>query len=434
MVIPNMWKLASTSYSSNHTNFINGSPITTDICTAHCTDDATAVWKTVLVGGLSGGGRGYYALDITVPGTPVLLWEFTPTSDSDLGYSYGPAVITRKNDGTWVALVTSGYDNGTLSGNPSVSNSPTGSGIGYLYVLNAATGAIISKISTGVGSAATPSGLAKIAGWNDEIASNGNKVGYVYGGDLLGNVWRFDINSTAAATTGTGAVMKFATLFSDTAGTLPQPITTTPVLGKITDKRVVFIGTGKYLETGDLTNTQIQTQYAIQDDNATSTLANPRTTLTNQTLTMNADGTASRTSSNTSSCVFSGRGWYVDFPDIQTGQGSERVNIDSKLVQGTLLVPTIVPSNTVCSPGGYGWLNYFNYETGCAVDTTTNLASQKYDSTIVGVNVIYIGGNPLVEVVTSTNPTPEKPKTDIPFTGTQVGFTGKRVIWRELIQ
>ncbi len=434
MVIPNMWNLASTSYSTNHVNFVNGSPITTDICTANCTDAASAVWKTILVGGLNGGGRGYYALDITDPATPVLLWEFTPASDSDLGYTYGLPVVTRKADGTLVVLVTSGYDNGTLRGNPLINNSPAGSGVGYLYVLNAANGAIIDKISTGVGSAGTPSGLARIAGWNDESASGGNKVGYVYGGDLQGNVWRFDINSTAAATIGTGSVMKFATLFSDTAGTSPQPITTTPVLGLIANKRVIFIGTGKYLEKLDLSNTQPQTEYAIQDNDATSTLVNPRTTLTQQTLTMNANGTATRTSSNTSSCTFSGRGWYVDFPDIQTGQGSERVNIDSELVQGTLLVPTIVPSNTVCSPGGYGWLNSFNYETGCAVDTTTNLSSQKYDSTIVGINIVYINNSPVVEIVTSTNPTPEIPTNAVPFSGASVGFKGKRVIWHELIQ
>ena len=105
--------------------------------------------------------------------------------------------MTRKADGTWVVLVTSGYDNGTDSPTKSgpatfVANSPAGNGKGYLYVLNAATGAIISKISTGVGTAAAPSGLAKIAGYN--VESGGNKVSYVYGGDLLGNLWRFDIN------------------------------------------------------------------------------------------------------------------------------------------------------------------------------------------------------------------------------------------------
>lgn len=414
MVIPNMWKLADKNYATNHANFVNGSPITSDVCTANCTNSATAAWKTILVGGLNGGGRGYYALDITNPSTPVLLWEFTPTNDSDLGYSFGLPVITRKADGTWVVLVTSGYNN----------TSP-GNGQGYLYVLNAGTGAIISKIGTGAGNTTTPSGLAKIAGWNDE--PSGNKVGYVYGGDLLGNVWRFDINSASATTIGTGAVMKFAALYSDAGGTSPQPVTTTPVLGKIADKRIIFIGTGKYLETSDLITTQVQTQYAIKDDNATTTLINPRTTLVQQTLTDSTDGTATRTASSNAVDFTSGLGWYVDFPGDK-----ERVNIDSKLVQGALLIPTIVPSNTVCSPGGSGWLNFLNYKTGGAIDTVTGLASLKYDSTIVGVNVTYIGGEPQVAVVTSTNPTPELNE-NVAFPPDASGFTGKRVIWRELI-
>ena len=436
MVIPNMWKLASTNYSTNHANFVNGSPITTDFyCPANCgglTDGtASASWRTILVAGLNGGGRGYFALDITVPATPVLLWEFTPDKafpygDADLGYSYGQPIITKKTDGTWVVLVTSGYDNGLKSSDNSTNNSPAGNGTGYLYVLNASTGAIISKISTAVGTAAAPSGLAKIAAWNNVPA--GNEAGYVYGGDLLGNVWRFDINSSVAAAIGTGGVFKFATLFSDAGGTSPQPITTAPVLGKIVEKRVVFIGTGKYLETGDLATTQTQSQYAIKDDNATTTLVNPRATLVNTTLTANPDGTATRVTSGTGANFLTDRGWYADFPDSK-----ERVNIDSKLVQGTLLVPTIVPSSTVCSPGGYGWLNFFDYETGLAVKTAPgDVVSARYDSTIVGVNVIYIGGEPKVEVVTSTNPTTELDPS-VAFKAAVAGFTGKRVNWRELI-
>lgn len=441
MVIPNMWKLASTNYDNSHTNFVNGSPIISDICSANCSDSASAVWKTILVGGLNGGGRGYYALDITVPGTPVLLWEFTPAADSDLGYSFGLPIITRKTDGTWVVLVTSGYDNGTLSSNPLINNSPVGNGIGYLYVLNAATGAIISKISTGVGSAATPSGLAKITAWNDE--PSGNKAGYVYGGDLLGNVWRFDINSTVAAAVGTGDVMKFATLFSDTAGTQPQPITTAPVLGQVSGKRVIFVGTGKYLEPSDLTTTQKQSLYAIKDDNAATTLVNPRTHTTapkvvQQTITPDPAAGIREGSTNAVNLLVD-RGWYLDFPDGGSGgAGAERVNIESRLVLGTLIVPTIVPSSTVCSPGGYGWLNFFNYETGWPTrdDTPTGSVnvnvSVAYNSTIVGVNVIYIQGAPVVEVVTSNNPTPTI-EPNVVFPPTASGFSGKRVIWRELI-
>ncbi|MBU1777699.1 MAG: PQQ-binding-like beta-propeller repeat protein, partial [Gammaproteobacteria bacterium] len=411
MVIPNMWKLAEMNYGTSHANFVNGSPVTSDICYANCNDPATAVWKTILVAGLNGGGRGYYALDITDPASPALLWEFTTTAgigsvtDDDVGFGFGQAIITRKNDGTWVVLVTSGYNN----------TSP-GDGMGYLYVLDAASGDILSKISTGVGSTTTPSGLAKIAGYNEE--PGGNKAGYIYGGDLLGNVWRFDINSSTTAAIGTGDKLKFATLYSETAGTTPQPIMTTPVLGKINGKRYIFISTGKYLEQSDLTTTQPHSMYSIKDDDATTTLVNPRLTLIQQTLTNNLDGTRSSTSHavDTSST----RGCFVDFPD-----SGERANIDAKLVQGILIAPTIVPSNTACNPGGYGWLNYFDYATcgGTAV---------KYDSTIVGINVIYID-DPIVQVVTSENPTPDKPELQPEFKGSASGFIGKRTLWRELI-
>jgi len=425
MVIPNMWRLADFNYATLHTNFVNGSPTTSDIyCTANCGGaGGPASWRTILVAGLNGGGRGYYALDITNPSSPTLLWEFTPTTgngaikDDDVGYGFGQPVIARKADGTWVVLVTSGYN-----------NSSPGTGIGYLYVLNASTGAIISKISTGTGSIATPSGLSKIAVWNNE--PGGNLAGYIYGGDLLGNVWRFDINSATPATIGNGTVLKFATLFSDNGGSTPQPITTVPILGSINGKRVVFIGTGKYLESSDLSNTQIQTQYAIKDDEASTTLINPRNSLIEQTLSNNPDGTATRIPTNNSVNFYSGRGWYVDYPD-----SGERVNIDSKLVAGTLITSTIVPSNTVCSPGGYGWLNYFNYSTGGAVNAPSNTtASTKVDAPIVGVNVLYIEGTPQIRIVTSTNPTPSRPSGgNLPFGALAGGFTGKRVLWRELI-
>lgn len=47
------------------------------------TDDTTASgtqlsWRTVAVGGFRDGGRGYYALDITEPGSPKVLWEIDP--------------------------------------------------------------------------------------------------------------------------------------------------------------------------------------------------------------------------------------------------------------------------------------------------------------------------------------------------------------------
>lgn len=413
VVIPNMWKLADKNYSTQHTNFVNGSPIISDVCTANCTDSTTAVWRTILVGGLNAGGQGYFALDITDPTAPTLLWEFTTANDSDLGNSYGNPVITAKADGTWVVLLTSGYNNNVVTGS---------TGKGFLYVLNAGTGAIISKIGTGVGSTGTPSGLAKISAWSDASASN--RATYVYGGDLLGNVWRFNINGSTAAAIGTGDVEQFAILRDPSGAT--QPITTAPVLGQILSQRVIFVGTGKYLENADLTNTQVQSEYALKDDGSTYTnpAGSPRnsTTLVQQTLTT-ANGT--RTASNNPVDFSTGHGWYVDFPD-----SGERSDIESRLVQGTLLVATIVPSNTVCSPGGYGWLNFFDYKTGSSIDAS-GVVSVSYDNSIVGINVLYINGAPVVEAVTSNNPTPTVNK-DVLIKPPASGFTGVRLLWREL--
>ena len=414
VVIPNLWKLADKNYANNHVNFVNGTPIISDICVAFCDGGGgDPEWKTILVGGLNAGGRSYYALDITDPDSPSLLWEITPstTGFADLGYSYTQPIITKKQDGTWVVLVASGYNN----------VSP-GTGRGYLYVINAATGAKISQIDTGVGTTTTPSGLAKIVAWNEYGGIN-NTAGYVYGGDLLGNLWRFDINAETA--------FLFATLKDPSDN--PQPVTTTPSLGKIKGYRVVFVGTGKYLEVSDLVDTSVQTIYAIKDNDAASTLNNARTSLIQQSLYQDENkrtGTANVVDFTT------GRGWYIDLGShigntTEATFVGERLNIDMRLVQGTLIAATIVPSNTVCSPGGYGWLNYFDFETGGYI-SATNFVSVKFDSPIVGINVIYINGKPVVETITATNPTPTI-LPDVEFKGGSSAFTGKRVMWRELI-
>lgn len=405
MVIPNMWKLADDNYSTMHTNYVNGSTTVSDICVSPCT--SASDWRTILVGGLNGGGKGFYALDVTGD-TPKLLWEFDTTNDNDMGYSFGNPVVTKKADGTWVVLLTSGYNNTTGSN----------AGKGILYVLDANNGPKVSitKFSTGVGDGVTPSGLAKINAWI-ESANQNNQATYIYAGDLLGNVWRFDMN--AASAIGTNPFL-IATL-KDSKGNL-QPITTIPELGSIDNNRVVFVGTGKYLEVSDLIDTQQQTIYAIKDTGAT--FNNARNSLTQQILT---PAGAKRTAPFTTTDYFaSGNGWYVDLPDV-----GERQNVSASLVLGTLVVPTTVPSSTVCAPGGYGWVNYLNYKTGGAVDSTM-MVSTKTNAPPVGINTVYFNGKPVVSVTTSNNPTPTL-VSDVKFNSSSSSFSSQRAIWRELI-
>ncbi|PPC87613.1 MAG: hypothetical protein CTY37_03220 [Methylotenera sp.] len=443
-VIPKMWKLADRDYATNHVNLVNGDPTIAEVCVAApavCAASATKNdWKTVIVGGLSGGGRGYYALDITDPNTPQLLWEFTAKTQPNLGYTFGTPVITKLANGRWVALLTSGYNNGTRDNDGTTAygsvqdryNQQPGDGRGHLYVVDIQTGVEIKHFSTGEGSTETPSGLGQISAFADDVNKN-NLAKYVYGGDLLGNLWRFDLD--AASNT---APFKLATLTGPAPGNLAQPITTAPQLGVVNKKRVIFVGTGKYLELADLSpTTEKQTLYAIKDDNLSTPLGNPRSSLKPQVITTEND---TRTATNVPVNFDTDLGWRVDFPDA-----GERMNIEPLLVNGVLLAPTVVPQSTSCSPGGYGWFNFFNYRTGSSV-IASGVVSEKLKSPAVGFNLVYdANGKPVVTVVESSNPTPHlinnknvasggSSKRATLFNLNADGTYGKKSIWRELIR
>jgi type IV pilus assembly protein PilY1 len=372
-----------------------------------------------LVAGLNAGGRGYYALDVTDPTNPKGLWELTPAIDADVGYSFGKPLAVKLASGTWVILVTSGYN-----------NVGPGTGGGFLYVLNPMTGAIISKIATLAGSATTPSGLAQVSASATSPSFDATAL-YVYGGDLLGNVWRFDLNSGVAAT-GTGSVMKMAVLTGPTGAA--QPVTTRPLIATVSGVTVVYVGTGKYLEQADLTTTQTQSLYAIKDD---GTLLPAFTTGTNRTSgnlveQVIVDSGATRKIPAPLPVSFATtRGWYIDFPD--TG---ERLNIDMILVQSTLLVATNIPdSATACTSGGRSWLNYFDYASGGPLDTTNVVGQQFANDMITGLNIVWPDSKTWEVVPDLTGHGPTKPPIPPPsppgLTGT---IQGHHVSWRELIQ
>lgn len=422
-VIKNMWKLADVNYDSKHDYFVNNAPIAADVCVAACDDSASASWRTILVGGLGAGGREFYALDITDPDSPKLLWEFdntlTGAGDPNMGYSYAEPRFTKLADGSWVVLLSSGYNNmpepavGSGPNDTPIGDTPynTGNGIGYLYVVDPLTGDTVKSIATGAGSTTSPSGFAKFSTFSINPFANQSAL-YVYGGDLEGNLWRFDINEDN--------IFKVAELKSD--GGLAQPITVSPELSTLQNKRLVFVGTGLYLQLADLTDTSQQTLYAISDVDS-ATLSDPRAELVEQTITTNGN---MRSSSANDVDYGTNRGWYIDLPDE-----GERQNVPSQLVFGTLLVPTTVPSNTVCSPGGFGWFNFFDFKTGRAVNPASNVVSIKTNSPVVGFNVVIINGKPVVTFTQANNPTPALLPT-AEFSDSTTGFKANRAIWREL--
>ena len=74
-------------------------------------------WKTVIVSGLRGGGPYYFALDVTDPADPKVLWEWT---DPNLGDAWAKPDIGRVKVGSntkYVAFLPGGYSTVDDKGN-----------------------------------------------------------------------------------------------------------------------------------------------------------------------------------------------------------------------------------------------------------------------------------------------------------------------------
>jgi type IV pilus assembly protein PilY1 len=411
MVLPTLYKLADNNYANLRRYYVDGTPTAGDVY-----DSVNGVWKTILVGGLNAGGKGYYALDVTDPANPKGLWEFKHTStcaatpagqssDCHLGYTYGNPTISKLADGRWVVFVTSGYNN---VNSPAVS----GDGRGYLYVLNALNGQIIYKISTGVGDATTPSGLGKINNFVLDTAVN-NTTQHLYGADLLGNVWRFEVNASQTAIR--------VTTVTD-ASNNPQAITTKPEIADFGSPPVthIYVAAGKYIGASDLASTQVQSVWAIKDT-GTYPLANPRSALSRLTITNTG---TTRGITCTTNCT-TNSGWFADLPD--TG---ERVNVDMKLQLGTLVVASNVPQNNACNIGGYSWLNFFDARNGLQIAGAANFGIKLSDSLAVGINVVRLPDGRTVVIATTSDASQQTQEAPIPPGDPQ----GRRTSWRELVQ
>lgn len=401
-VMPNMRKLADVNYS--HLYFTDGSPTAADICisptaasgTTGSVCSASTAWRTILVGGLNKGGCGYYALDVTDPTTPKGLWEFT---HDNLGYSYGNPIVTRRKDGKWVVIISSGYNN-----IPGVCGKPsgTGDGKGHVFVLDAVTGALLTDITTNVGTPTDPSNLGKLNVWVDNASLNTAET--VYGGDMLGNLWRIDFDDNHGAS-GTEAFL-LATL-KDASGT-PQPISTKPELAFINSNRVVMAGTGKLLAVSDLGTTSTQSLYAIKDDLTASTgMGNPRSsdnagvvkarTFVSGT---NSSGRSIKTVTGDALNWATDKAWYVDF-----NTSKERLNVDMQLQYNILTLATNVPDSNACTAGGYGWLYYMDIETGKALPTSPDsTAGYRLSSNalVAGIKTVKLQNEKTVTIVTDT--------------------------------
>ncbi|OOG50176.1 hypothetical protein B0E50_03330 [Rhodanobacter sp. C01] len=399
------------------------------------TTASTSNWHTILVGGLGKGGMGIYALDVTkVPAavdtttssTTVetseaknVLWEF---NDSDMGYSYGAPLIVKTRKYGWVVVMTSGYDN-TGSGQD---------GHGVLYVLNIQTGALLQKIDTGVGSTSAPAGLTQATAYTQNVADG--TIDQVYAGDLLGNVWRFDlsegaVNASGAATGPYPAPTLLATL-TDASGKA-QPITTAPRIEESVDStglgtlRWVFVGTGQFLDISDLSTTQQQTMYALRD----GTGSTPSTTglpLTRSTLTANTNLLTGLNLTDSST------GWYYDLTGTAGANGgTERVVVNPDAAAGVSIITwtTLTPSTDPCSLLGSVYATNFSGQSQLVNTSNTVMSSITTNTATTGIQIVQLPNGTYALLYGQTGGAPQTATIQQPGSGNAL----QRTNWREIL-
>ncbi len=298
----------------------------------------------------------------------------------------------------------------------------------------------------------------------------------VYAGDLLGNLFRFDMRDPDPANWSVTRV--FQATYSDG---VQQPITTQPIAirnPQSDDGVIVMFATGSFITEPDGTSTEIQSLYGIWDrfeDNpptapGTKTPVEIRNDLlVEQTITNVYDdslGALRKLSSNQVDYSPTGiRGWYIDFdpekPATTTGGNSnpdaagedppgpqfpgERAVRNLQLRGGFLFVNTVIPrdpNSCLRSPGGFALaLNpATGGEGGLRADIAFDLNNDAMfdDQDLVGGDIVaglrfdeavptnssFIGSKRFTQLSDRT--------VDIRETNTDIGTNAGRLSWAEV--
>lgn len=378
-IYPELSKLTDPAYG--HRYFVDGSPTTGDAFGAfgatRCAPASSPCWRSVLVSGLGGGGKGIFALDITDPSKfataeqpanagNIVLWEVTAAADNDLGYTFSQPSIAKVKIASgspdtykWVAIFGNGYN--------SVNESAA------LYIVDIVNGTVLRKIVVdqdgGMGTNGNGLSTPVVFDQNNDYIAD-----YVYAGDRKGNLWKFDLTGDQAAwivANGTSGAPLPLFKAVDSTG-VAQPITTRPVVGTHpVSGSIVYVGTGSYITNGDKTPSvnPTHTFYGIWDKGISSlTVPVARADLLPQTIT--EPSTTSRTItatpitwrvSGSTPCVSDGSGeclgWRVDLPTAGEMSVTNPVLLTTDLVDlPRIIFTTLISEAGICDAGGTGWL------------------------------------------------------------------------------
>lgn len=396
-----------TSYS--HRYFVDGSPFTGDVNVQANTGGVD--WRTLLVGTLGAGGKGYFVLDVTNPSnfvdpgagsSAVVRLDTTINTDPDIGHVFATPVvdgltrsrseqIVRVNDsnagGRWAVILGNGYN--STNQRPVLVVQYLDGTMGPPRLIQASTDPVINQ-GNGLG-APRP------------IDLNGDgKVDVVFAGDLKGNLWKFDLSSNNPSSWGVAFGGNPLFVARDSTGTV-QPITAAPYWqigpNNLGGLQVMF-GTGVNLSGTDPGSTQVQTIYSVWDNTIYSFGASTpvtgtggsvitgsrNTALVEQTQTA-ANGRYFGTSSNavtySRTLASAKRGWFFDLPVSGERVLNHPMAFEGQVIRVDSVVPASAASGETCDLSvvrGSGYINLFNIHSGKPPETAVFGTNEAGDS------------------------------------------------------
>jgi len=271
------------------------------------------VWRTILASGGREGGSSVFCLDVTVPDSPVVLWQ----EDLPDGHDYNSEIELASIGGQAVAIVGSGLDEDNAEA--------------WVYSYRVSDGHLfgadeVSSSNADRNKATTPALV--------DLNLDG-ETDIVYIGDMLGSLYRYVTDGDPNPENWDKSELYSGNL----------EITASPVAAFGPDGAVyVYFGTGAYLTDDDMTSL-VQNRFVGIYDHHTGDSLSYRD-LSDQTDSIGEIG--------------SDLGWYVDL----WNKDGERVTEKAAVVAETVIFTSFAPTLEACAAGGESWIYQMSYRDG----------------------------------------------------------------------
>ncbi|MBI2744196.1 MAG: hypothetical protein HYX45_01310, partial [Burkholderiales bacterium] len=364
--------------------------------------DGSTNWRTVVVGAGGAGAKTVFAVNASSKSFSAnnVLWEINSStlSGTDLnafGNVMSRPAIGKLPNGVWVAIFGNGY------------NSTTGTA--KLFVVRLDNGSIIKVLDTN--SSITGNGISSIEAVR-KASGNQDTIEYVYGADYKGNIWRFDLSTSSTSCTSPtvgGPWCSGAWVFQPPSG---RNITAEIKIGNSPTGapagKMVYFGTGRYLDSADASDATVQALYGVFDDLlytlSTSPSISGDSSLSSMTIAMTGGTTDRRTVSTPSTAwwLISGKkGWVVPLTGTGLAVGERVIAPPVRYTQtgvvDAFLFTSIVPSADECNAGLDTWITAINPATGGAANAFQSLGEN---------SIKIVGGSPRGVFVLSESRSP----------------------------